>query len=256
MLERIKHLILKSPLGPLAKYVYRLYQRQGNADAQNARYDQETVATMRRVLEVNSCCIDVGAHRGSILQEMVRIAPEGRHYAFEPLPHLAEQLRRRFPGVRVHEAAVGDHTGTASFVYVENAPAYSGLRQRIYDRFHPVLKPLTVEVVRLDEIIPTEEHVAFIKLDIEGGEFHALRGAADMIGRCRPVIVFEAGIKSTGQYGVVPEEVYRFITEQLGYRLSTMQRWLADQAPHSLTEFCGDWYDGPDFYFIAYPVKA
>jgi hypothetical protein len=119
-----------------------------------------------------------------------------------------------------------------------------------------VLKPITVEVVKLDEVIPTEEHVAFIKLDIEGGEYHALRGAAGLIGRCRPVIVFEAGAKSTGQYGVVPEEVYRFITEQLGYHLSTMRRWLADRSPYSLTEFCGNWYDGPDFYFIAYPVGS
>lgn len=256
MRERIQRVILESPLGPVAKYIHRLYRRARNSDAQNTRYDQETIQTMRRVLESDSCCIDVGAHRGSILQEMVRIASRGRHYAFEPLPHLAEYLRRRYPGVRVYEAAVSDHTGSASFLHVENAPAYSGLQERIYDRFDPVLKPITVDVVQLDEVIPSEEHVAFIKLDIEGGEFQALRGAAGIIGRCRPVIVFEAGAKSTGQYGVTPEEVYSFITDQLGYHLSTMQRWLADQSPHSLTEFSRNWYDGPDFYFIAYPVEA
>jgi FkbM family methyltransferase len=252
MLERMKRVILNSPLGPVAKYIHRLYGRQGNSHPQSTRYDQETIETMRRVLEPDSCCIDVGAHRGSILREMVRIAPRGRHYAFEPLPYLAEDLRSRFPGVRVYEAAVSDGTGTASFIHIENAPAYSGLQQRLY-RFQPVLKPITVDVVRLDEVIPSEERVAFIKLDIEGGEFDALRGAARTIGRCRPVIVFEAGVRSTGQYGATPEEVYRFIAEQLGYHLSTMQRWLAGQSPHGLTEFSRNWYDGPDFYFIAYP---
>lgn len=256
MRERIQRIILESPLGPVARYIHLLYRRSRNSDTQNARYDRETIETMRRVLKPDSCCIDVGAHRGSILQEMVRIASRARHYAFEPLPHLAEHLRRKFPRVRVYEAAVSDHAGTARFLYVENAPAYSGLKERIYDRFDPVLKPITVDVVRLDEVIPSEEHIAFIKLDIEGGEFQALRGAAGMIGRCRPVIVFEAGAKSTGQYGATPEEVYRFITDQLRYHVSTMQRWLAGQSPHSLTEFSRNWFDGPDFYFIAYPLEV
>jgi FkbM family methyltransferase len=256
MLEKLQRVILTSPLGPVAKYIHRLYRRQRNPNAQNTRYDHETIETMTRILESDSCCIDIGAHRGSILKEMVQIAPRGRHYAFEPLPSLAEHLRRRFPGVRVYEAAVSDYTGTAEFIHVENAPAYSGLRQRIYDRFDPVLKPITVDVVRLDEVISDGERVAFIKLDIEGGEFDALRGAASTIGRCRPVIVFEASVKSTGQYGATPEQVYRFITEQLGYHLSTMQRWLARQSPQSLTEFSRNWYDGPDFYFIAYPAEA
>lgn len=256
MLERIKRLILKSPLRGVARYIHRLYRRQDNADTQNTRYDQETIMTMRRVLKPTSCCIDVGAHRGSILQEMVRIAPRGNHYAFEPLPHLAKHLRRKFSRVRVHEAAVSDYTGTASFVYVENAPAYSGLRRRIYDRSDPILKPITVEVVRLDDVIPIEEQVAFMKLDIEGGEFHALRGAAGVIGRSRPVIVFEASVKSTGQYRVLPEDVYRFFSEQLDYHLSTMQRWLGDDSPYNSIEFCGNWYNGPDFFFIAYPMRS
>jgi FkbM family methyltransferase len=184
---------------------------------------------------------------------MIQLSPLGTHFAFEPLPHLAAHLQRTFPSVRVYEAAVSDHTGTAPFVYIENAPAYSGLQQRIYDRPDPILKPITVNVVLLDDVIPNEQYVAFIKLDIEGGEFHALLGAARTIRRCRPVIVFEAGLKSTGQYGVWPEDLYRLITEHFGYHLSTMQRWLASQSPYSQTEFCQNWHNGPDYYFIAYP---
>jgi FkbM family methyltransferase len=223
------------------------------AEAQNIRYDVETVATMHRVLRADSCCIDVGAHRGTILQEMVRLAPQGAHHAFEPLPALAKELRQQFGGVCIHEVAVSDYAGSSSFVYVENAPTYSGLRPRVYDNLEPVLKPLTVEVVKLDDVVPPEHQIAFMKLDIEGGEFHALRGAVGLIGRCRPIIVFEASIKSTGQYGVTPEEIYRFITEQLGYQLSTMRRWLAAEAPYKRAEFCANWYRGPEFYFIAYP---
>jgi len=68
--------------------------------------------------------------------------------------------------------------------------------------------------------------------------------------------VFEAGVKSTGQYGVGTEEVYRLITEQFGCHLSTMRRWLASEPPYNQAEFSQNWHGGPDLYFIAYPVEA
>jgi FkbM family methyltransferase len=275
MLKRIKHWIRTSPFGPLAMWIHGkrfLPHQASRLNTKNTKYNQETIEVMRRVLRSDSCCIDVGAHRGSILQEMRQLSPLGTHLAFEPLPHLAAHLRQTFPAVRVYEAAVSDYTGTAQFVHVENAPAYSGLQQRIYDRPDPVLKLITVHVVQLDEVIPNECYVAFIKLDIEGGEFHALRGATRTIRRCRPVIVFETAHSSTGQYGVGPEDVYCLITEQFGYHLSTVQRWLARQAPYSQTEFCQNWHNGSlqlrkrrgrfhrhpftHFYFIAYPVET
>jgi hypothetical protein len=41
--------------------------------------------------------IDVGAHSGAVLREIVRIAPVGRHIAYEPIPQLAAQLAEEFP---------------------------------------------------------------------------------------------------------------------------------------------------------------
>lgn len=61
---------------------------------------------------------------GTLLREIIRIAPRGRHIAVEPLPHLASTLRTVFPTVEVHEIAVSDHTGREMFIHVENDPAY------------------------------------------------------------------------------------------------------------------------------------
>lgn len=163
----------------------------------NARYDRQTNAVMRRVLERHSLCVDVGAHDGALLASMLAYAPEARHYAFEPLPHLAQHLRATFPGVRVHDCALSDTTGRTTFQYVENDPGYSGIRRRIYDRSDPVVREIDVEIARLDDIVPQTERVAFLKIDTEGAEYHVLRGAVETIRRGRPVIVFEAGEKST-----------------------------------------------------------
>lgn len=245
--------------------LHRLYQRAADRLAGrrpdlisdlNAMYDRQTVDVMRRVLRPDSSCIDIGAHIGDILWHMVAIAPAGTHHAFEPLPHFAEGLRKRFPGVWVHQVAASDSSGEAEFQYVENDPGYSGLRRRVYDRPDPRVLTIRVSVATVDEVIPLSQAVAFMKIDIEGGEYHALKGAVSTIRRCRPVIVFEAGSASTGQYDVTPADLYDLVTTTLGCELSTMRRWLRKEPAMALQEFCHNWDNGPDFYFIATPAGA
>jgi FkbM family methyltransferase len=182
---------------------------------------------------------------------MVEIAPAGMHHAFEALPQLAGGLRTRFGGVQVHQAAVSDRGGQSEFQYVENAPAFSGLRRRVYDRPDPKITTIQVTMTTLDEAIPSDQPVAFIKIDIEGGEYHAIKGALNMLRRWHPIIVFEAGRKSTGQYGVTPDDLYALVVTNLGYELSTMRRWLSRLPGYTPDEFRHNWDNGPDFFFIA-----
>jgi len=60
----------------------------------NMEYDRLTKVIMRRVLSINSNCIDIGCHKGEILELILRYAPEGNHYAFEPIPYLFNQLEK------------------------------------------------------------------------------------------------------------------------------------------------------------------
>jgi FkbM family methyltransferase len=222
------------------------------ADDRNSVYDRETVEVMRRVLGRDSSCADVGAHKGDILRHMVLLAPDGIHHAFEALPHLAKELRARFPGVVVHQVAVSDTNGRSDFQYVENDAGYSGLRRRIYDRADPKITTIQVSAMTLDEAIPAEQPIAFVKIDIEGGEYHALKGASNTIRRWHPVIVFEAGSRSTGQYGVTADDLFSLVTG-LGYEVSTMRWWLDGRNGYSPDSFRHNWENGPDYYFIATP---
>jgi FkbM family methyltransferase len=222
-------------------------------DIRNANYDRQTVEVMFRVLRQDSNCIDAGAHQGSILRHMIDISPRGRHYAFEPLPLLSQKLTANFPQAIVHQVALSDRSHESEFLFVENAPAYSGLRHRIYDRPDPQITVIRVCVTTLDEIIPPGEKIAFIKLDIEGGEFHAIKGGSEMIRRSKPVIVFEGGKRSTGQYGVSADDVFLLMTEVFGYELSTMERWLNRKAAYTQREFDRNWQDGSEYYFIGAP---
>jgi FkbM family methyltransferase len=254
MLDSLKKLVKRSRLAPLAASVYGLTLPAGRREAmlRNLRYDRQTVEVMRRVLTAQSSCIDIGAHDGEILRYITKLAPRARHVAFEPIPQLAATLRVQFPRVTVHESACGERSGWADFVLVENAPAYSGLRRREYDRPDVVLRTLRVKVARVDDLV--QHAVSLIKLDVEGGEYHALRGAERTIATHRPMIIFEAGARSAGQYGVTAHDFTAFFAA-LGYRLSTMRRWLASAPAFTDAEFSRNWHDVRDYYFIAYPIR-
>jgi FkbM family methyltransferase len=213
-------------------------------------YDDQLSEVMRRVLRPDSNCIDVGCHRGTILKEMIAIAPRGEHHAFEALPDLAAKLN--FPSAVIHACAVADKSGTSEFQHVENDPAYSGLRPRIYDRADPRITKITVQVRTLDEAIPVSLPVRLIKIDIEGGEYHALLGATKLISRCRPFIAFEASQKSTGQYGVVANQMFDLL-RSLNYDLTTMKGWLTGESPISREVFAQNWANGPDYFWWAIP---
>src|SRR5579885_1102681 len=68
----------------------RLSEWVAPSESETALHERRDNAAIRLlfsfVLHADSICIDVGAHQGSMLSDMVRVAPLGRHIAYEPLP--------------------------------------------------------------------------------------------------------------------------------------------------------------------------
>lgn len=252
MLRTLKSAVKRSPLHSIARSLYEAWlpAEQRTLCRKNQAYDRQTVAVMERVVKPGSCCVDVGAHEGAVLQHMVRLAPYGHHYAFEPLPDFAARLRACFHTVDVVECAVSHIAGESTFVHVVDAPGYSGLRERIYDRPNPQRETITVKVVRIDDVV--DRPVDFIKIDIEGGEYHAMLGAQRLFAVHRPVVVFEAGKQAAPSYGVSALDLYGLFTS-FGYHVSTMGRWLDQRQPYTEAEFAQTWHEGSEFYFIGYP---
>ena len=81
-----------------------------------------------------------------------------------------------------------------------------------------VIEQIRVSVDSLDRVLPQNQRIAFLKIDVEGGELGVMRGGCETIRASRPLVVFEAGKNSTGQYGVTPEELFCFVTRELGMK--------------------------------------
>lgn len=214
----------------------RTQHKQGMAKA--VVYDQLTGDIIQRVCTSGSTCVDVGAAVGEIVRQITEAAPDGQHYAFEPVPKWAADLRRNFPGVHVIEAAASDTTGSASFELVTASPFFSGLRPQPYPFDDPAIEKITVRTVRLDEAIPSDVTVSFLKIDVEGAEVQVLRGADRLLRHDQPVIVFEhGGSTTTHEYGTTSYDLWELLVQDLSYSIYGMAGWLAGEPPLSDDQF-------------------
>jgi len=216
-------------------------------------YDRQTLAVMERYLRSDSNCVDVGCHAGLILKEMVRLAPAGSHYAFEPIPELGRALAESYPQVRVLNLALSDSESEAVFHHVLTNPGYSGLRKRRYDRPGEVIEEIQVQTALLDDLLPGGFRVDFMKIDVEGAELNVLRGAFQTIKRCRPAIVFEHGLGASEFYDdAPPERVYELLNAVCGMQISLMEDWLAERPALTRDAFLEQFYTGANYYFMAH----
>lgn len=219
----------------------------------NLKYDRLTRSLMRQTLKPDSNCIDVGCYKGEVLQTMLQLAPHGQHFAFEPLPHLCNQLNQNFPQhVKVYPFALSDNNATSDFCYIKNAAAYSGLKKRKYNTATPQVETIQVESRRLDDIITGTYPIHFIKIDVEGAELLVLKGARELILRCRPVIVFECGLGASDFYGTTPEAVFDFITNDLQMKISLLSPFIQKQDSLSRNAFIDIFYANREYYFVAH----
>lgn len=193
-----------------------------SAQARQAQHEAQGMSVvLASLLGPSSTYVDVGANRGQVLRDAVRVAPNGRHVAFEPIPELAAAVRRAFPDVECREFAIGARAESARFCHFTNLDGWSGLRRQpsISDeRGRPTY--IDVQVSTLDEQIPDLDP-AVIKIDVEGAELAVLEGARGVIGRSRPRIILEHVEESSLLYDASSADVFDIVAD-LGYRVFTL----------------------------------
>jgi FkbM family methyltransferase len=154
--------------------------------------------------------IDIGAHIGSIISDVIRHDPSIKLYAIEPMPGKIAHLRRRFPTIELHECALGDVEGEVPFFVNTKQSGYSSLGRPTNFQGVEIIK---VPLKRLDALISSDA-IDVIKIDVEGAELGVFRGGDALIKSSRPTLMFESG----------PEA-----DDGLEYRKESMWRWLEER---------------------------
>lgn len=177
------------------------------------RYDPDEMGFMQAYLRPGDGFVDVGANIGtySLLARSL-VGPEGEVVAFEPHPVAAARCRENIElnglvNIELHEAAVAAEDGTAEFL------DQFDVSNRIRSDSDGEVATRTVEMLRLDRILGNRP-MAMGKLDVEGHETAALRGAIDRLRRADPPVwqieIFDHQLARAGSNR---EELLALLTE-------------------------------------------
>jgi FkbM family methyltransferase len=217
--QRVKEAAVRVGAGPLLERVVADHW-PSRTMRRERRDNRHALVALAAVLEPDSHVIDVGANYGVFLDAMRRLAPVGRAIACEPIPDLAAALAARCPSeaVTVHNCAISDEAGEATFFWVPSAPAVSGLRMTAHGQ--PDVEELSVRVERLDDLVPSDFEPRVLKIDVEGAELGVLRGARELLRRSRPLVILEHGAAAAA-FGTSHEAVYDELTDA-GLRIYDM----------------------------------
>ena len=180
-------------------------------------------------------CVDVGCHLGAMLSQMLSLSPSGTHFAFEPTPYKVQWLRHKFPQVQVLDVALSDKPGQAEFFLQRKRSGFSGLR--VHGDTTATLESFKVDCERLDDVIPENVQIDFLKVDVEGGELDVLRGAERVLRRDRPKLLFECTASGLSAFGFTGREVWELVHDRHGYDVYLIRDCLSGDPPLDYSRF-------------------
>lgn len=172
-----------------------------------------------RLLPLLACrheaSIDAGANVGDYTWHLRRHSTEV--FAFEPVPELAQWLRRAFRDrVTVHECGLSDRDGSAELLIPMDAGG-SDITGHASVLAHAdwgdiAIRKVPIAMRRLGSLgLP---RIGFIKVDVEGHELEVMQGAQGLLQRDLPTLLVEA--EERHRPGAV--EQLRGVLEPMGYR--------------------------------------
>jgi FkbM family methyltransferase len=191
---------------PVGKMEIRLRRHRGYWLRSPLSNDAFMMGALTRLMRPGDTVYDIGANIGLYSRLFIQKLQAARVYAFEPMSENRPQLMRNLQlggcadQVVVLPFAVADEDGTASF-QVDDVSSFSGTLDAVTrgdacpSRRQYNLPPITecVQVVRLDTVI-RDRSLALpdvIKMDIEGAEAMALRGARKLLHERKPALAIE-----------------------------------------------------------------
>jgi FkbM family methyltransferase len=184
-------------------------------------YDKEVFDMIAINVPDDAVIIDLGAHLGQMSQAFARHAARGWVHAVEAHPMIYEVMAMNFAennvkNITAYHRAIWDTADKELFYPRED---YARWRNRSSFGIEPlaavsphghVVQSMTVDELNLPR-------VDAIKIDVQGSDLAAMRGAVETIKRCRPIIVFELESYITERWFQEKASDYLDFVADIGY---------------------------------------
>jgi FkbM family methyltransferase len=191
-------------------------------------YDPNSVVVANYMLTTGCVFVDVGANMGDFsLLASQAVGKSGRIYAIEPS---SRDFDRLVENVRINslqdvivprKLALLDRSGVVKLSIACEERSYINTVGGEF-AFKGVEKINTEEVVAqtIDEFVENEDidKIDVLKIDIEGGEFRALKGAKNTIGKHRPSIMLGLNREALKSCGATVKELQE-VLDGFNYRI-------------------------------------
>ena len=178
-------------------------------DIRSGRMQEPELVLLSSAIKPGETALDIGANFGLYSYHLSRqVGPAGRVISFEPVPFTCQTLRgvvKRLglKNVDIRPVGVGEKPGTMSFtVPLQKSgqfmagQAFIGSRNDNHGDIQGQVRwenttQISCPVVILDDEVKGLSTLPFIKIDIEGAEVFAFRGAKNLISQFHPTILIE-----------------------------------------------------------------
>lgn len=148
------------------------------------------------------CFLDIGCFDGYTSLEFIKRCPDyNAIHVFEPdfnNMNVVKSKLQNQKNIHLHAYGVSDHPQVLSFDSNGSASMISSKGTS------------NIEVKRIDDVISMP--YSFLKMDIEGGELAALKGAAETISRYRPRLAISVYHKVDDLW-VIPRQIFEFCSD-------------------------------------------
>jgi FkbM family methyltransferase len=169
----------------------------------SGQYEENIQRVFKALIKKGDTVIDIGANIGIHTILMSKLAgDEGRVIAFEPIPHLIKRLNANLSlnncrNVTISNYAIGNENKKITINAVNENDFNQGSSSVVVNEH---LATGNVNTFKLDVDSRKLDHLCdefnitklnFIKMDIEGFEFFALKGMLDVLNKFRPSMIIE-----------------------------------------------------------------
>ncbi len=191
-------------------------------------FDEDIIGFLKeRLAAMKGNCLDIGANIGvTTALDATLLAGRGEVYAFEPMPQTALQAAATIAlngltNAHLYPVALSDTDTEITFFYPEGRSemASASVNAQMEGK---AITEVKVPCIRLDSLMDRIGRVGLIKIDVEGHELSALRGASGLLVRDTPAILYEHNPPMMESAKWQPSDMKTLLTGIAPYKLRVL----------------------------------